>query len=64
MPSILSGTFQSGSHEICGSVAALVLAAVVTTSMASICSGRPVFENDNLEPAASSLVPPAGSRST
>ena len=52
-PSIGSGTFQTGSHEICGSVAARTCRAVVTTSMFMICSGSPVV----LEVVPNSVVP-------
>ena len=42
-PSIGSGMFQTGSHEICGSVAARTCRAVVTTSMFMIWSGIPLL---------------------
>ena len=41
-PSIGRGTFQTGSHEIWGSVAARTCRAVVTTSMFMIWSGIPL----------------------
>ena len=42
-PRSASGMFQTGSHEICGSVAARTFRAVVTTSMFMIWSGIPLL---------------------
>ena len=48
-PSIGRGMFQTGSHEICGSVAARTCRAVVTTSMFMICSGIPLLRGRGAE---------------
>ena len=59
--------FQTGSHEICGSVAARTCRAVVTTSMFMICSGSPVCAEvvpNSAVPVDSQVASPRSSRST
>lgn len=63
-PSIGSGMFQTGSHEIWGSVAARTFRAVVITSMFMIWSGSPVLPDDtpnNAVPADLSATLPRSS---
>ena len=66
-PSIGSGMFQTGSHEIWGSVAARTFRAVVTTSMFMIWSGIPLPPAEipkSAEPVDRSVTSPRSSRST